>query len=127
MCGSFGPSLSSDCPGSLGVASTWLDSPNAALYSGGAGGERVAVMQLNFLLPPPRDPGTLTFAVTVLPQVHTEATGFHNDFPDRYGTPAPAAVLSGANAFPAAALFVDSTMPAEAAPLTTGHTGEVLG
>lgn len=110
-----------------GVGSTWLDSPNAALYSGGAEGEQVAVLHLNFLLPPPRDPGTLTFAVTVLPQVNSEATGFHNDFPGRYGTPAAAPALSAVNNFPAAALFLDSTMPAEAPPLTTGHNGEVLG
>ena len=114
-------------PRCAGVASTWLDSPNAALYSGGAGGERVAVMQLNFLLPPPRDPGTLTFAVTILPQNHTESTGFHNDFPTRYGTPAAPAALSRTNAFPNAVLFLDSTMPSEAAPLSTGHNGEVLG
>ena len=84
-------------------------------------------MQLNFLLPPPRDPGTLTFAITILPQNHTEVTGFHNDFPLRYGTPAPAATLSGASAYPNAVLFLDSTMPSEAAPLSTGHNGEVLG
>jgi hypothetical protein len=110
-----------------GIASTWLDSPNAALYSGGADGGRVAVLRLNFLLPPPRDPGTLTFAVSILPQVDGAATGFHNDFPGRYGAPAAAAPLAATNSFPAAALFLDSTMPTEAAPLVTGHNGQVLG